>query len=112
MVKSQTMNTWAVVKIGGKQFKVVPGKSILVDRLKTDGKGDGIKFSEVLLVASENKVDIGKPVISGAKVSAKVVEDVKDKKIRVVKFKSKSRYLRTRGHRQQKTRLLIEKIEK
>jgi len=55
-------------------------------------------------------VTVGTPLVDKAKVSGKIVETFKDKKIRVVKFKSKSRYMRTRGHRQAKTKVLIEKI--
>lgn len=101
---------WAVIKTGGKQYKVSEGQKIDIEKL---GKKDGesVKFDEVLLVNSNGSVKIGKPLLEKTSVKAKVVSNFKDKKIRVVKFKSKSKYLRTTGHRQQKTKVLIEKIE-
>lgn len=105
------MNGWAVIKTGGKQYKVAEGDTIVVEKLKKDGKSkDNISFDEVLLVKNEKGLVIGRPLVPNAKVKAKFLRDFKDKKIRVVKFKSKSRYLRTSGHRQTKTSVLIEKI--
>lgn len=104
------MTSWAVVKIGGKQYKVSEGETLNVDKLNKNGQSD-IVFDEVLALSSDKDFKIGKPYVEKAKVKSKVLETFKDKKVRVVKFKSKSRYLRTRGHRQQKTRILIEKIE-
>ena len=100
---------WAVIKTGGKQYKVAPGDIIEIENLKKD-KGP-ITFNEVLLINEGGKVVIGKPLVEKAKVQGQIHENFKGKKIRVVKFKSKSRYLRTYGHRQQKTRVKIEKIE-
>ena len=99
---------WAVIKTGGKQYKVAPGDIIEIENLKKD-KGP-ITFNEVLLINEGEKVVIGKPLVEKAKVQGQIHENFKSKKIRVVKFKSKSRYLRTSGHRQQKTRVKIEKI--
>ena len=102
------MNTWAIVKTAGKQYKVEEGKTIVVEKL--DGQKDTpISFDQVLVVGGEKSV-IGSPYIEKAKVKGKIVETFKDEKIRVVKFKRKSRYTRTQGHRQVKTRVLIEKI--
>lgn len=110
MIKSQLiMNTWAVIKTGGKQYKVSEGQTLVVEKLNKD-KDSAVTFGEVLAVRNEKGVTIGLPLIDKAKVTAKVVENTKDDKIKVVKFKSKSRYLRTYGHRQLKTKILIEKI--
>ncbi len=103
------MNTWAIIRTGGKQYKVREGNAVVVEKLKTNTQAS-INFEEVLLVSTDGKLQIGKPLVDKAKVKAKILEDFKDKKIRVVKFKSKSRYLKTQGHRQQKTKVLIEKI--
>lgn len=103
------MNTWAVIKTGAKQYKVAEGQTINVEKLES--KGDSISFEQVLLISHDDKLQIGKPHIEKAKVKGKILETFKDKKKRVVKFKSKSRYLRTRGHRQILTKVLIEKIE-
>lgn len=104
------MDTWAVIKTGGKQYKVAEGDIISVEKVKSDGKGE-ISFDEVLLLKNQSNLVIGKPQVEKAKVKAKILENYKDKKIKVIKFKAKSHYLRTRGHRQHKTRVLIEKIE-
>src|SRR4030042_3536656 len=102
------MENWVIIKIAGKQYKVAEGDTIEVDKL---GKEKGpISFDEVLLVKKDNGLAIGKPLVDKAKVKGQILEDFKGKKIRVVKFKSKSRYLRIRGHRQSRTRELIKKI--
>jgi len=107
--KIQPMNDWAVITTGGKQYKVVEGDVIEVEKI---GQGSGpISFDEVLLVKKDNDLVIGKPMVEKAKVKGQVLGNFKGKKIRVVKFKSKSRYLRTRGHRQEKTKVKIEKID-
>lgn len=77
---------------------------------KLSGPKDGkVSFDEVLAIGGD-KLSLGTPFLEKAKVTGKIIENFRDKKIRVVKFKSKSRYLRTSGHRQEKTKLLIEKI--
>ncbi|OGE04390.1 50S ribosomal protein L21 [Candidatus Curtissbacteria bacterium RIFCSPLOWO2_01_FULL_41_18] len=103
------MSNWAIIKTGGKQYKVAEGEKLAVEKIDAAGK-DTIQLNEVLLVKKNGTLKIGKPLVANIKVKAKILENFKDKKIRVVKFKSKSRYLRTRGHRQQKTKILIEKI--
>lgn len=103
------MDTWAVIKTGGKQYKVSPGQTISVEKLNIPE--NGAVSVDVLAVKNGNGLEIGTPLISKAKIKAKVVAQVKDKKIRVVKFKPKSRYLRTTGHRQPKTQILIEEIQ-
>lgn len=102
------MSTWAIIKTGGKQYKVAEGDTLVIEKL-SDAKDAKITFDQVLALGGE-KFALGTPNIAGAKVSAKVVDNFKDKKVRVVKFKSKSRYTRTTGHRHQKTKVLIEKI--
>jgi len=98
---------YAVIRIGGKQYKVTEEKELLVDKL-TDLK----KIEpEVLLFADEGKVKVGKPVLKDAKIKVKVVSELeKGEKIDVYKFKAKSRYRRHTGFRPQYTRLLVEKI--
>ncbi len=103
------MDTWAVIRTGGKQHKVAVGEILSVEKISA--KGETVSFDEVLLVSSSGKLQIGKPLVEKAKVKAKILGDFKGKKVRVVKFKSKSRYLRTTGHRHQKTKVKIEKIE-
>lgn len=103
------MSNWAVIATGGKQHKVLPGEIIKIEKVNSAQNGK-IVFDQVLLVASEGELKIGKPFVEKAKVTATVVNQLRAKKIRVVKFKSKSRYLKTSGHRQPYTEVRIEKI--
>ena len=102
------MSAWAIIQTGGKQYKVSQGQTIIVEKLKPESSGQ-VKFDKVLLVKGDDGITLGKPYIEKAKISGKILEDFRDKKIKVVKFKSKSRYRRTQGHRQTKTKVLIEK---
>lgn len=102
------MSTWAVIRTGGKQYKVEEGETVVVEKLEGE-KDTKIIFDNVLLIGGD-KVVVGNPLVNSAKVTGKIAETFKDKKVLVVKFKSKSRYLRTNGHRQTKTKVLIEKI--
>jgi len=99
----------AVVKISGKQYLVTPGQTLIVDKIAGKAK-EKASFEEVLLVFDGDKVEVGKPLVKGATVQVEIVAQVKSEKIRVSKFKSKSRYRRVTGHRQQKTKLKIVKI--
>lgn len=100
------MAKYAVVRIGGKQYKAIEGKEILVDKL-TDPKKI---TSETLLVVGEDKVEVGKPTLK-TEVKLKVITELqKGEKVEIYKFKAKSRYKRHTGFRPQYTRLLVEKI--
>ncbi|OGY41896.1 MAG: 50S ribosomal protein L21 [Candidatus Buchananbacteria bacterium RBG_13_36_9] len=101
----------AIIKTGGKQYKVKEGDKIDIEKL--EGKeGKKVEFKEVLLVADENgkEVEIGTPVVKGKKVSGAIVNQFRDDKITVIKYKAKSRYRRKKGHRQHKTLVKIESI--
>jgi large subunit ribosomal protein L21 len=99
---------YAIIKTGGKQYKVAEGDVIEVDKLpEKDGK---IVFEEVLLLVTDNGVKVGKPTISGEKVEGKILGNFKGTKIRVSKFKSKVRYRRVSGFRASLTKVQIEKI--
>lgn len=101
------MDKFAVIRIGGKQYRVTEGQEILVDKL-TDTKKVN---PEVLLFVDGDKVEVGTPVLSKAKVTVKVLAEVeKGEKIDIFKYKAKSRERRHVGFRAQHTRLLIEKI--
>lgn len=107
MKKNTDSVKFAVVRIAGKQYKVSEGQEILVDKLTDTKKVE----PEVLLVADGDKVLVGTPLVEKAKVVVKVlVEMEKADKVRVFKYKAKSRYRKLRGFRAQHTRLLIEKI--
>jgi large subunit ribosomal protein L21 len=101
----------AVIKTGGKQFVVSPGTLISVEKLSDDSKeGDSVVFDEVLLLDDGTTATIGAPFIAGAKVMGTVTGTGKGKKIDVVKYKAKSRYLKRRGHRQVFAKVRIESI--
>jgi large subunit ribosomal protein L21 len=99
---------YAVIKTGGKQYRVVEGQVIEVELL--DSKDSSYVFEEVLLTVDGDKVIIGTPTISGMKVYADVVKEVKGDKIEVFKYKSKSRYRKHTGHRQKYTQVKISGI--
>ncbi len=105
------MSQIAVIKTGGKQYKVKEGDVLKVEKLPEE-VGVKFDFSEVLLVADtkSGNANIGTPTVSGAKVSAEIVEQGRDKKIKVVKYKPKTRYKVVRGHRQPFTQVRITKI--
>lgn len=100
----------AVIKTGGKQYVVSEGKTLKVEKLKGQA-GDKIKFDQVLLVSDEEgkKTQIGQPVLKMS-IEAKIVEQGKSKTVDVVKYKAKTRYKKTYGHRQAYTKVKIEKI--
>ncbi len=102
------MIMYAVIKTGGKQYKVAEGEFLKVEKL--DGAvGDSIEFAEILMVGGET-ISVGTPFVSGAKVTAKIAVQGKDKKILVFKSKRRKGTRKLRGHRQHKTVLKIEKI--
>ncbi len=101
---------YAVIKTGGKQYKVAEGDVIEIDRIS--GKDGKVSFEEVLLLVTGGKVKVGKPFVAGEKVEGKILEDIRGEKVRVSKFKSKVRYRRTTGFRAALTRVQIGKIGK
>ncbi|MBU3901181.1 50S ribosomal protein L21 [Patescibacteria group bacterium] len=89
----------AVIKTGGKQYIVSPGQKLKVEKI--DGQsGDKVVFDEVLLTVAKGKVQIGQPVIKGAKVGVKILRQDRADKITVFKYKPKKRHQVKRGHRQ------------
>ena len=100
---------YAVIRTGGKQYRVAEGDEIEVDKLEAE-KGKAFTFDEVLLFVDGDKVKVGQPLVKGVKVKVKVVDQVKGKKIRVATFKAKARYRRVKGFRSQLTKVKIDKI--
>ena len=100
---------YAIIKTGGKQYVVEEGKVISIEKLDVE-EGAEVTFDEVLLVSGDD-VKIGQPIVAGAKVTGKVLEQGKERKIRIFKYKAKSNYRRRQGHRQPFTKVKIEKIE-
>lgn len=102
------MSTFAVIKTGGKQYKVAEGDKLRIEKM--DHKDGQVEFDQVLLFAKGDEVSVGTPTVPGAKVTAKVLQDGKADKKLVFRFKSKTRYKKKKGHRQPFTEIQIEKI--
>ena len=100
---------FAIVQTGGKQHRVEPGQIIEVEKLAGE-KGDTVELTEVLLLSDDNGIQHGRPLVDGAKVVGRVVEQKRGRKIIVFKYKPKVRYRRKTGHRQSITRVAIEDI--
>lgn len=103
------LNIYAIIKTGGKQYKVAEGQTIEVERLDVE-EGKSIELDKVLLLADGDNITVGKPTIDGARVLATASENGRGEKVIVYKFKAKVRYRRKKGHRQNFTRLSIDKI--
>jgi large subunit ribosomal protein L21 len=96
---------YAVFKTGGRQYKASVGQKLLVEKLPAN-EGDEVSFGEVLLLGGDSP-KIGQPLVSGAKVSAKIVKQARGPKVVIFKFRRRKNYRRKTGHRQPYTELLI-----
>jgi large subunit ribosomal protein L21 len=100
---------YSIIEQGGAQFKVTPGATIKVPLIDAQ-EGAEIKLDRVLLTADGEKVNVGKPVVEGATVTAKVLNHAQDRKVIIMKRKRRKDYRRKNGHRQQYTRIQIVSI--
>ncbi len=100
---------YAVIKTGGKQYRVSPGDSIDVEKLPYE-VGERIELDEVLLVANGPEAKIGQPLVEGVKVKATVTRQARGRKVVIFKYRPSKRYRRKKGHRQHFTRLRIDEI--
>ena len=101
---------YAIVRSGGKQYRVEEGALVSVDTVA--GKvGDTVTLGDILVIADGDDVKAGQPALEGAKVTAEIVAHGKGPKIQVLRYKNKTRQRRARGHRQSETTLRITKIE-
>jgi large subunit ribosomal protein L21 len=101
---------FAVIKAQGKQYKVAQGDELTIDRLAGE-KGSKVALGEVLMLVDGGKATVGKPVLSGAKVEAEIVDHSRGDKIKVFKKRRRKNYHRTRGHRQDLTTVKITSIK-
>ena len=101
---------YAVIETGGKQYRVSPGQTVEVELLPAE-PGATVTLDRVLLVSSENDTTVGQPTVPGGAVVATVIGEGRGKKVIVFKYKSKKRYRRTTGHRQDYTYLTVTDIQ-
>jgi large subunit ribosomal protein L21 len=101
---------YAVIKSGGKQYRVQPGEQVRVEALAAD-VGAALSFDEVLLVGTGDDVKVGAPFVSGAKVKATVVSHGRGDKVKIFKLRRRKHYQKTQGHRQSYTELRIDDIQ-
>jgi large subunit ribosomal protein L21 len=106
-----SIHMYAIVDIGGKQFKVEKDRFIYTARIE-GAEGSKVEFENVLLLADNNKYEVGAPSVKGAKVTGKILEHVKDDKVIAFKKKRRKGFVKTRGHRTALTKVLIENISK
>lgn len=102
---------YAIIEIGGKQYKVAPKQTIEVERLDVP-EGDTVELDKVLFIGEDKKTLVGNPIIKGAKVVATSLGETKGEKVIVFRYKSKVRYRSKRGHRQTYTKILVNDIVK
>lgn len=102
---------FAIIETGGKQYRVEEGMKLNIEKLSKE-EGDSILFDEVLLYVDGKNIEVGMPVLKSVKVSARVLEQGRGKKIIVFKYKKRKRYSRKKGHRQPYTQIEIVDIKK
>jgi len=101
---------YAIVKTGGKQYKVSPGDIIKIEKLEGNA-GSDVVFTDVLMISDENnKLEIGKPILTNAKVSGEITKQTKGKKVIIFKSKRRKGYRKKTGHRQNLTEVKINEI--
>ena len=100
---------YAVIKTGGKQYKVSEGQTLKVEKLNAE-EGASIDLNEVLMVADGENVKVGTPLVDGGKVTATVASHGRDKKVTIVKFRRRKHHRKQKGHRQSYTEIKIDKI--
>lgn len=101
---------YAIIKTGGRQYRVTPGQMIEVEKLEVT-PGDSITLDQVLLVADGETIKVGQPLVEGARVQAHVVNQLRHRKVTIFRYKAKERIRHKKGHRQPFTLLRIEAIE-
>jgi large subunit ribosomal protein L21 len=102
---------YAIIEIGGKQYKVAPQQTIEVERFDVP-EGDRVELDRVLFIGGDKDTLVGNPIIKGAKVVATSLGEAKGEKVIVFKYKAKVRYRKKKGHRQTYTKLLVNEIIK
>jgi len=109
-VRGWILIMYAIIKTGGKQYKVKEGQILKVEKLDVS-EGEKVEFDKVLTIKNSDGVQFGRPYLKDATVTAKAIENGKNKKVVVLKYKPKNRYRKKMGHRQPYTKVLIEDIK-
>ena len=104
------MTKYALVETGGKQYKFEAGKTYKIEKIVAE-VGAEVVFDRVLSLHQDEKADFGTPYLQKAKIKATVVEQFKDKKVTIIKFKRRKHHMKTQGHRQQLTNIKVNTIE-
>jgi large subunit ribosomal protein L21 len=100
---------YAVIETGGKQYRVQPGDTVVLEKL-SGTTGDAVEFDQVLLLSDDENVAVGRPLIDGARVTGKIVEQGRGPKLIVYKFKRRKNYRKKNGHRQAFTAVKIDEV--
>ena len=100
---------YAVIKTGGKQYRVVPGEKIKIEQIPAD-VGAQVVLDQVLMVANGEAVTLGNPLVSGANVSATVLAHGRGEKVKIFKMRRRKHYQKTQGHRQNYTEIRVDAI--
>jgi large subunit ribosomal protein L21 len=106
---NEEFDVYAVIKTGGKQYRVAEGDKLNVETLVAD-EGGSVVFDQVLMVTDGDNVTVGAPMIEGGTVTAKVVEHGRAKKVKILKFKRRKHHMKRMGHRQNFTKVEITAI--
>ena len=101
---------YAIIRTGGKQYRVKPGDVVRVERFEGE-VGSKVTLGEVLFVAGDGEPRVGSPLVGGVSVLGTVLEQDRDAKVRVFKYKKRKHYRRTRGHRQSFTAVRIDAVQ-
>ena len=101
---------YAIIEACGRQYKVAEGDTVFFEKLDTE-EGKNVSFDKVAMISNEGKVQVGSPYVAGAKVDGKVVSHGRGKKVLVFKYKAKKNERKTRGHRQDYTKVEITSIK-
>lgn len=100
---------YAVIKTGGKQYRVSEGETLKVEKLGTE-EGGSVEFDQVLMVADGDDIKVGAPLVDGGKVTATVVANGRGKKVKIIKFRRRKHHRKQMGHRQSYTEIKIDSI--
>ncbi len=100
---------YAIIKTGGKQYRLNKGQILSVEKLNI-GAGKKVVFDQLLMISDGKKINIGNPTIKGATVEASVIDNIRADKVKIIKFLRRKHSMKRQGHRQQLTKILINKI--